>query len=668
MIIVSENNYKSLENTPHVKNPQDIPDIILYSDILKKEVIEKITDLLKKLELKKNGQIWFVDNPLLDYNENLPIQPFPLLVDQLREDVVEIIGRFFNSCLVTRYDNNTLFSIDNENIGSNFVVPSILIGSNRELKFKSLNSDITRKINIHDGSLLVEREYVKDYWTVSFSNVQSNNTEPFYILSFYRIYPPEDNLPEVDDKKVYTKKKLPLQLTKIYLNSKMRVALMNKIRTGLSNIRATPEGYHCFMKDGVNQLRKYINIGKLIGTGDWGNVYSACLSEDTLCRRKFAIKMSRITDEDFNDPYTETSASWYEIWMLKDIIKPLVKQNICPNLPLFIDTFLCDKCDFVFRKGENTHPCIITVMELASGDLREYLKFKNPTDEEIYTALFQIMAGLHAIQMSSQILNNDIKAKNILYYDVEPGGYWHYKIDTYDFYVPNFGKMFVLNDFGVSTLYDPNFQLYPDKQRKTFNLGSRFAINIDEKFSPVEAKVEYTNDVLRKTSQIKWVTAKNEVRYKSYGATYKIDRKTGQVIMSQTVLTPLQKSYLFRKGVSTNPKTWAYFEHPYIIPPFEFYNDVQDTLRTFVGGKRTTQNGNHTRYPSINKYIVKNITPYLGIAVNAKERQFTQQTYHVLAGSFIKKFFTQTIDYTIKPKGKKISFYDMNKCKACKQY
>jgi len=346
----------------------------------------------------------------------------------------------------------------------------------------------------------------------------------------------------------------------------------------------------------------------------------------------------------------------------------LVEHNICPNLPLFIDTFLCDKCDFVFRRGGDTHPCIITVMELGSGDLRGYLRFERPTDQEIYSALFQIMAGLHAIQMSSQILNNDIKAKNILYYNVEPGGYWHYKIDNYDFYVPNFGKMFVLNDFGVSTLYDPNFQLYPDKKRNTFSLGSRFAINIDETFSPVESKLEYTNDVLRKTKEIKWVTTTNEIRGKSYGATYKLDRKTGQVIMSHTVLTPMQKSYLFRKGVSTNPKTWAYFEHPDIIPPFEFYNDVQDTLRTFVGGKRTTQSGNHTRHPSINKQVIKTITPYLGFAVNAKERQFTQQTHHVLAGSFIKKFFRQTIDYTSKPKGKKISFYDMNKCKVFRQY
>jgi len=430
-----------------------------------------------------------------------------------------------------------------------------------------------------------------------------------------------------------------------------------KIKNGLTPIHSIKEGSQCFMKNGINSLKKYIKLEKLIGTGDWGNVYNACLPTDTYCRRKFALKMSRITSSDFKDPYTETSSAWYEIWMLKDILKPLVSQNICPNLPLFIDTFLCDKCDFIFRKGDNQHPCVITVMELASGDMKDYLKFSRPSNDEIYSALFQIMAALHAIQISGQILNNDIKSKNILVYNVKPGGYRHYKIGKHNFYVPNYGKMFVLNDFGVSTLYNPNFQLYPNKNRKMFSLGTRLAINIDGIFSPITASVEYTNDGLHKTRSIKWIDG--SINKTSNGATYKIDRKTGQVIVSHTVLTPIQKSYLFRKGVSTNPKTWSFFEHPNIIPPFEFYNDVQDLLRTFVGGKRTTQRGNHTLYPSISKKIQNTIKPYLGVAENAKKREFSIHAYQVLAGEFIIKFFTS---YKTRPTGKKISFYDMNKC------
>jgi hypothetical protein len=663
MIILSENNFKSLEKVPRVKDPEKSPDVVLYPEIFNQYTIETMIGILGKITFDKNGQIWFSDNSSLKYSRKLKAHPFPFSIEKIRDDVEKITGRTFNSCLVNKYKGNRKwYKILKNSLGFDFTIPYVSFGTSRTMKFKSKHSGITKEVKIRGGSVLVERESVEENWDMSLTS--TDKSKPFYNLSFFHVQNPEKKGKRVTIKKNSSKKqKLPLKLTQVYLNTKMRVALTHKFRNGLSGIRGIPEGSQCFMKNGVNELSKYIKLGKLIGTGDWGNVYSAYLASDKQCKRQFAIKMSRITDEDFEDPYTETSSAWYEIWMLKDIIRPLVKRNICPNLPLFIDTFLCSKCDFIFRKGDKTHPCVITAMELASGDLRDYLKFGTPTTEELYSALFQIMAGLHAIQMSGQIMNNDIKAKNVLYYNVQPGGYWHYKIYSQNFYVPNYGKMFVLNDFGVSTLYDPNFQLYPNKKRKTFNLGSRFAINIDETFSPIEAGTEFTNNGMRKTKSVKWTTiTEGDLQKKSSGATYKIDRKTGQVILSRVVLTPIQKSYLFRKGITTNPKTWAFFEHPDVIPPFEFYNDVQDTLRTFVGGKRTTQKGNHALYPSISCKFQKTIKSYLGLAENAKSREFSLHPYHILAGSFIKQFFSKTVNYQTKPKGKKIGYYDMDKC------
>jgi hypothetical protein len=654
-----------------VEDPENVPDVVFYPEIFDKPAIEKMVNILDSMAFGINDWIWLSDHPDITYNSRISAVPFPYFIEKIREDVEKITGRFFNSCLINKYQNNKKwYKSEKKWLGFDFIIPSVSFGAKRKLKFISKRTGVTREVKIQSGSLLVERENVEKYWETELSS--TDDSIPFYTLSFYDSYRDKvDNCinPKLSGRQDTIRKKLPADLTSVYLNNKMRVALAQKFRNGLSGIRGIPEGDQCFMTNGINELSKYIKLGKLIGTGDWGNVYSACLTTEKKCNRKFAIKMSRITDEDYKDPYTETSSAWYEIWMLKDIIKPLVKKNICPNLPLFIDTFLCSKCDFIFRKGDKTHPCIITAMELASGDMRDYLKFGSFSDKELYSALFQIMAGLHAIQMTGQILNNDIKAKNILYYNVKPGGYWHYKIGSQNFYVPNYGKMFVLNDFGVSTLYDPNFQLYPSKQRTTFNLGSRFAINIDETFSPVEAGTEFIGNELRKTKPVKWTTiTKGDLQQTSRGSSYKIDRKTGQVIISHTVLTPIQKSYLFRKGVSTNPKTWDYFEHPYIIPPFEFYNDVQDTLRTFVGGKRTTQKGNHALFPTISKKFQKTVSAYLGLAENAKSREFSLHTYHVLAGSFIKQFFSKTVNYQTKPKGKKISYYDMNKCVQFKQF
>ena len=653
MIIVESNNFKNLKDIPTEPNTINVLDVVIYKNIFPIKTSQTVLTLVKSMDYTK-GPLLFTNDPNLLY-DNISPNPFPEFLEYIQNDVEKVTNQLFNACLIS----NDMFTMSEKLLGNNIIIPSIFLGSNTDVTFISNTTNITKTIEIENNTLLVQRESVNINWTVNTDKSDS------FILTFLYIYPAH-NVCDENIQKIPKKGEIPVKLSSIYLSSTKRTLFCNYIKKELHNAHRIAEGSQCIVSDGINKLKKFVTLLKLVGTGDWGNVYSACLKNN--CTRNFAIKMARITDEDYKDPYTETSSSWYEIWMLKDIIKPLIESNICPNLPLFIDTFLCGKCDFIFRSIEKTYPCVITVMELASGDLNEYLKFGNPTDDEIYSALFQIMAALHAIQMSGQILNNDVKAKNILYYNVKPGGYWHYKINKNNFYVPNYGKMFVLNDFGVSTLYNPNFQLYPNKERKVFNLGSRYAININETFSPIEATTEYTDSGLHKTSKITWVDNNGDTINTSHGATYKLDRKTDQVIISHTGLTPEQKSYLFRKGVSTNPKSWEFFEHPYIVPPFEFYNDVQDLLRTFVGGKRSTQKGDHRLHPIISQKIRNNIKTYLGSAVNAKDKKFNVNTYHVLAGSFLSKFFTETHSYKIKPKGKKISYYNMNKCMKLKKF
>ncbi|MBT6325916.1 MAG: hypothetical protein HOJ35_08100 [Bdellovibrionales bacterium] len=48
-------------------------------------------------------------------------------------------------------------------------------------------------------------------------------------------------------------------------------------------------------------------------------------------------------------------------------------------------------------------------------------------------------------------------------------------------------------------------------------------------------------------------------------------------------------------GIVPDPTSKDYFENPEILPPFEFYNDLQDVIRCFIGGKRTTQKGYHSK-------------------------------------------------------------------------
>lgn len=614
----------------YIKDPAITPDIVYYSDIFTENTSVRI---LKKLEsLQSEVGTGNIGNEIsIKYTSD----SFPRFIVKILTEVERITNTVFTTCVIT----TTHKSYKTRHLKS-----SVFFGSSKRITFDSKHGNCSKVVEVKNGSLLLERESVKKYWNVT----METSSNPFFCVTFF---------------KESQECMLPSDLSKVYLSTTLRLELAKKIKKGLSCVRTTTDRTKCCMKKGITELSQHITLGDFIAAGDWGNVFNASVTTDGAYSRKFALKMSRLTDEDFRDPYTETSTAWYEIWILKDIIKPLLQKNICPNLPLFIDTFLCDNCSFIFRKGNKMHSSVITAIELASGDLHQYLKSENPTDDELYSALFQIMVGLHAIQLSAQILNNDIKTKNILYYNVTPGGYWHYKIGENDFYVPNYGKLFVLNDFGVSTLYDPTFQLYPTKKKKVFNLGSRFAINMNERFSPIQAETEYsTVGTLKKTEEITWYSRETGQTVEvSKGSVYKIDKKTREVIISHTLLTTVQKSYLFQHGITTNPKSLKFFQHPYVMPPFEFYNDVQDVLRMFVGGKRSTQKGNHSLYSSVSKKVQKTISAYLGVSENAKARNFSLDTYHVLAGSFLSLFFRDAKNYLNKPDGTEIGYYNMNK-------
>jgi hypothetical protein len=598
MIIITENNYKPLNQIVKTNSPN----IIFYPNIFDKKTNISLTDILKSLQFDKNSQICFSDFSVC----------LPVFLQYIKTDLEKIAGCSFDYCLLTKYNgSDTRIPYENNVYDKNSITSLFFFGDTRKIEYNDIKC-----FDITGGSLLIEKENVKPFWN---KMLQDNISKISFSILF---------------------KKTNTDLSSIYLNNKHREQFASIVKNGIKKIHNQNDNSIDF-----NIIEKYINIDKLIGKGDWGNVFSVYSKS----KHNFAIKMSRITKDDLQDPFSDSSSSWYEIFILKNIIKKIILNNICPNFPLFIDTCLCNKYDFTFRKGNQSHPSVMIAIELGNGDLSDFLKFTSPSDNELYSALFQIMAAVHAIQITGQILNNDIKSKNILYYNVKAGGYWHYKIDEHDFYVPNYGKMFILNDFGVSSLYNPNFRIYKNKQQYLFNLGSRYAININETFSPINAESEFI-DI------IKW--SNNQT---SNGVTYKLNRKTNEIVTSNIFLSPTQKSYLVKKGITTDTTKYDFFQHPTVIPPFEFYNDTQDTLRMFVGGKRTTQKGNHKLNNSVSQSFQNAIKPYLGNAENSKEKNFSNNTYHVLAGSFIKKFFTETHNFKLTPLGDKINYFNMNK-------
>jgi hypothetical protein len=452
-----------------------------------------------------------------------------------------------------------------------------------------------------------------------------------------------------------------LNYDNIYLNTLDRVSIINKLKNILKDVTKI-YGKQCIHGDKAELLEK-IQINKLLGTGTFGNVYSACAPKPCDDNSyKFAVKLSSfINKRHYNNPFNPEEQSWHEFFILKDYINPLVERGICPNLPLLQEGYLCNTCEFA---DNSVKECIITITELANGDMNKWFTEKDRTSEEIYSALFQIMAAIHTIQYHCQLINKDVKAPNILYYNVKAGGYWHYIIHGQDFYVPNYGHLFVLNDFGVSIIQDPYTKLLSSK-KNTWQGTSRNFMIINNEISPINCKIFWSNDKqsipIKSLPLISWCDYKyinNLPEIEDSVAVSKICRslinvKSQKIKDCEMQFTDKQKEYLNSLRIPSNSNDIEFYMHPEIIPPFEFCVDTQDCIRTFVGGRRVSIPAGgafHHKYnipiESENK-IKKYLNKYIN-SIYASSIQLLNPAFYV-AGYFITDFFTKEKDYTKLP-------------------
>lgn len=383
---------------------------------------------------------------------------------------------------------------------------------------------------------------------------------------------------------------------------------------------------------------------KLIGKGSFANVFSTFINSQTV-----VLKISRIKPEAFSHPYSVDYASWHEVNILKNIIVPIIQNKICPNLPLIYGSKLCPEYFLKIEGKRKKYDCVSIMTELANGNLKQWFS-ENRTDEEVYSAIFQIMAGLHAIQLYGQIMNFDIKKENILYYKVEKGGYWRYIINEKNYLIPNHGFLFILSDFGVSRTMSPLYKVYKTPSEKSFRMGHRYAIVKNGKFIPF--KTEKT----KKTEEIFW----NDGSI-SNGIHFMKNRKTGKIECEKLEINDEIKKYLKSNNIDPNPCSENFFIDSSIIPPFEFYNDTQDVIKMLIGGKRSTQEGNH-KAVKLSKELTNKLTLYKGKSENISGKSFSLNANQVLACEFIKDFFVFFEEENQKEKNIKIiETYNMKK-------
>ena len=347
--------------------------------------------------------------------------------------------------------------------------------------------------------------------------------------------------------------------------------------------------------------------------------------------------------------------------ILKDYIRPLIEQNICPNLPLFIDGYFCPSCKFQKDKDQE---CIITLVELADGDLHVWLSRKR-TDEELYNALFQIIVAIHAIHTHHQIINLDVKSQNILYKNVKPGGHWVYVVNGVEYFVPNLGFVMILNDFGVSQSVDPKLT---DINKIPFTTVRDYMI-INNTISPFEPTVYWYNKKKNDANvlpYVNWFDVKyadgmpavesKDLKFKKRSCYNTIEKR--YVKDCAIRFTDEQLNELKRLNIPADSNSIEFYKHPSIIPPFLFTSDLQDCLRMFTGQKRVVLKAYHFDY-KLSLTFVNNIKKYINkymVNTNVSSYQFTDPSLYT-TDYFIKKFFKDDCDYTVKLKSKLIDKY-----------
>ena len=212
-------------------------------------------------------------------------------------------------------------------------------------------------------------------------------------------------------------------------------------------------------RDNVDENKNLINYSECkklienhdihaIGKGGQADIFKAVSDKcGSVVLKLFREDVSKSLH--FNVEYNlkEKMTSEYKI-MTK--IKILIDYKYCANFINIIDFNPIEK---------------YIIIEYADGDCTDIIK--NELDSEIlYSFMCQILIGLLCFQKIINMWHNDFRLENILYKKINKKIILHYIINNQHFYIPTYGYLFMIADFGMcidKTFVDKNIRnVYSD--------------------------------------------------------------------------------------------------------------------------------------------------------------------------------------------------------------
>jgi serine/threonine protein kinase len=245
---------------------------------------------------------------------------------------------------------------------------------------------------------------------------------------------------------------------------------------------------------------------------------------------------------------------------LLDLVNQLLLSRRCPNFIYVYNMAMCDGCNVqrLFNQNNpNNMSCYVLFMESANTDL-DHLDLI--TYDEQLSVLYQILIAVYAIHRYYAIWHRDIKTSNIFIQRIKPGGYFEYVIEDKSYFVKNTGIVAYLSDFGVSetlsSLYSVTYY------------GTRNA-EVMKSSREIMGSYLYWNPIS--------ISDQKPINWRD-NTTYSYVKGTDNVITHHKNI-----SSSIPINLNDNQK----------FPAFEFFDDIQDVIRMFVGGKQTKQSGSH---------------------------------------------------------------------------
>lgn len=308
-----------------------------------------------------------------------------------------------------------------------------------------------------------------------------------------------------------------------------------------------------------------------IGKGSFGQVYRATLATG-YADDKLVIKEAYLNPDEKRvlKRATTQNQKWEDVKKnsypqenrILDLVNQLLLSRRCPNFVYVYNMAMCDGCKVqrLFDQGNSAAgSCYVTFMESADTDL-DHIDLINFDDQ--LSVLYQLLIAVYAIHRYYAIWHRDIKTTNVFVQLIKPGGYFEYVIEGTSYFVKNMGIVVYLADFGVSEIMSPLYAF-------SNYYGTRNA------------------EVMRSSDDI-------DGSY-LYWKPISVDNKQ-TLIWDGGRTSPNIKA---TRNVITNPRIKSSvpinLNNSQKFPAFEFFDDIQDVIRLFVGGKQSAQPGNHRR-------------------------------------------------------------------------